>query len=65
VKWVSAKEKLPKDDQEVLVKSHRLVNLAVYNSNLKRFVLRNGDKYDDLENIMWLELMPPNPDRTS
>jgi hypothetical protein len=55
--WVNSKKECPQPGEEVLVRSHGIYNLAVYNSSTGEFQLKNGAKYsihkDELE---WIRL---------
>lgn len=60
MKWMSSSDRLPADQQEVLVKTRGQVHLAKYQAGDSQFVLRNGIavKYEK-EHVEWMELVAP------
>jgi hypothetical protein len=54
--WVKARERLPLGSQEVLVRHKSIVDLAVFDEKLKKFMLKNGSALDKEEDLQWLSL---------
>jgi hypothetical protein len=64
MKWFSSREKVPDDQQEVLVRKKGLVSLAKYDKARHAFRLRQGDSIAlHTEHIEWMELVAPEPNR--
>jgi hypothetical protein len=64
MKWFSSREKLPFDQQEVLVRKKGSVSLAKYDKSQNVFRLRQGDAISlHHEHIEWMELVAPETSR--
>ena len=60
MKWFSTKEKLPNDQEEILVRNNGLVSLAKFDHTSRKFNLRDGTVIRlNGENIEWTELVAP------
>ncbi len=60
MKWFSTKDRLPTDQQEVLIKYRGIVNLARYLADEQGFLLRNGEALSiHRETIDWMQLVSP------
>ena len=60
MKWINASEKLPADQQEVLIKSEGHVNLARFQKKEGIFLLRNGTTVAVKSGkVEWTELVAP------
>ena len=58
--WIKAKEKLPADQEEVLIRYDGIFNLAVFNEAQHVFVLRDGGVLNAAKtNLQWLRLSAP------
>jgi hypothetical protein len=61
MKWKSAREQLPKHNEEVLVRCRGIFNLAVYNHDEKKFELKDGSSYYvATDQIQWVGLVNPD-----
>jgi hypothetical protein len=61
MKWVNAKQELPKHNQEVLVRCRGIFNLAIYNQDEKKFELKDGSSYYvATDQVMWVGLIAPD-----
>lgn len=60
MKWFSTRDKLPTDQQEVLIKCKGNIHLAKYHKEKDAFQLRNNDlMHVNSEPIEWMELVSP------
>jgi hypothetical protein len=57
MKWVGTSNLLPEHGQEILIRSRSIVNLAVFNKNTSKFVLKDGTTLDSKEQIKWCGLV--------
>ncbi len=65
--WVKANQLLPMHGQEVLIRHHRgIIDLAVYNRELSKFILKNGDQLSWVsEEMLWTIIGEPNNVQTT
>jgi hypothetical protein len=56
MKWIRAKEKLPKNGEETLIRNRGIFNLAIYNQNESVFIAKNGDRFRLSDDLLWSEL---------
>jgi hypothetical protein len=60
MKWVTAKSKLPRDGQEVLIRNNEVYHVAVFNEPGNCFVLRDGRKINISDTVIqWTTISPP------
>lgn len=58
--WIRAKEKLPADQEEVLIRYSGIFNLAVFHEKEHCFLLRDGKVCSaGTNNLQWLRLSAP------
>jgi hypothetical protein len=58
--WIHASDKLPEDNEEVLIRFETMLHLAVFQKEQKAFRLRNGEKIKiDNHRIQWMRLTGP------
>ena len=56
--WFVSSEKLPRDDERVLIRQGDQIASAFYNSKTGTFNLRNGAAISKAENIKWMKIQP-------
>ena len=60
MKWFNTKDKLPANQQEVLVRKSGLVSLAKFDHAARKFNLRDGSALSlNGDQIEWMELVAP------
>ena len=60
MRWYKTKDKLPADQQEVLIRCRGIVNLAKFEASDRTFLLRDGTTLSSYrEMIDWMELVAP------
>ena len=60
MRWISANDRVPADQQEVLVKISGQVSLAKFSESEKIFKLRDGTSvHIDQKKVDWMELIAP------
>ena len=57
-KWYRPAEKLPEQNEEVLVKADNLIELATYDKTNHSFFLRNGTSKSERDSVKWLRIQP-------
>jgi hypothetical protein len=66
MKWYKTRDKLPADQQEVLIRCRGIVNLAHFERSDQTFLLRDGTTLSSLkETIEWMELVAPMQEHSS
>jgi hypothetical protein len=64
MKWFSSKDKLPNDQQEVLVRKRGTVSLGKFDSSARKFNLRDGTALSaNGDQVEWMELVAPEQGR--
>jgi hypothetical protein len=61
MKWINAKDKLPANREEVLIRHKEDFHLAVFFENEKRFVIDNGSQYKVDGELLWSRLIGSKP----
>jgi hypothetical protein len=60
IKWFNSKDRLPDDEQEVLVRKKGVVSLAKFDSSGRKFKLRDGSTISlHPDHFEWMELVAP------
>jgi len=54
--WVKAKDKLPEHRQEVLIRHQTIIDLAIFDAERKKFILKSGEGIDKKDDVSWLAL---------
>jgi hypothetical protein len=57
MKWIRAKESLPKNGEETLIRSRGIFQLAVYNTAENTFIAKNGDRFRLTDDLVWSDLV--------
>jgi hypothetical protein len=58
MRWTRALDKLPAENQEVLVRSRTIVYLAIFDQPHRLFRLKDGKLIDPVkEDVLWMELV--------
>jgi hypothetical protein len=57
MKWMKAKEVLPANGEETLIRSRGIFLLAVFNESENVFICKNGDRYKPADDLMWTGLI--------
>ncbi len=55
--WYAPSERLPKHNEQVLVRHGDHINLALFDAQTKSFILRNGETFKNSDKITWMEVL--------
>jgi hypothetical protein len=65
MKWISANEKLPPNEEPILIRRRGIFQLAKFDESEKVFIAKNGDRFRVASDILWSGLVKPELSQVS